>query len=72
MPQGTNDQIYRSSPMALSDVEIEAVKILANARYGGNKSMATRAMIRHFVVCQFPGMGLNLFSAEKTVITEAA
>jgi len=63
---------YVNFPMAMSDVEIEAVRMLANARYEGNKSMATRAMIRHFVTCQFPKIGLDFFSPEKNVTPETA
>lgn len=59
MASPTSDSVYRNSPMALSDTEIAAILVLADKLYDGNRSMAVRNMIRHFVQCQFPLLGLS-------------
>lgn len=55
----TSDSTYRNYPMALSDTEIAAILVLAERNYDGNRSMAVRNMIRHFIQCQFPLLGLS-------------
>lgn len=67
MASPTSDSVYRNSPMALSDFEIAAVVVLANKEYDGNRSMAVRNMIRHYVRCQFPLLGLSPEIEQPTV-----
>lgn len=59
MSNTSSDSTYRNYPMALSDTEIAAILVLAEKNYDGNRSMAVRNMIRHFVTCQFPLLGLS-------------
>lgn len=59
MTTQNNEPMYKTTAMALSDTEIAALVVLADKFYDGNRSMALRNMIRHFVTCQFPLMGLS-------------
>lgn len=67
MQEPTSERTYKSTPLALSDVEIAAIHQLAALNYEGNRSMAARAMIRHFVTCQFPSLGLNILASPEPV-----
>ena len=51
---------YEPTPLSLTDSEKAALKALADDRFEGNKSMAARYMIRHFALCQFPLIGIDL------------
>lgn len=59
MPKINDNQTYHSTTMVLTDMEIAAVAVLADRNYEGNRSIAIRNMIRHFVQCQFPLLGLS-------------
>lgn len=60
MASQTSETItYKPTAMVLSDLEIAAVVVLADKLYDGNRSMAVRNMIKHFITCQFPLLGLS-------------
>ena len=51
---------YEPTPLSLTDGDKALLKALADERFGGNKSMAARFMIRHFAICQFPLIGIEM------------
>lgn len=67
MPKVNDNQTYHSTTMVLTDMEIAAVAVLADMNYEGNRSIAVRNMIRHYVRCQFPLMGLSPEIEQPTV-----